>query len=146
MLHMFGHGRRKENIILVPYVHSFFVCAFIHVLHGRLYYVSILLLHRQSRHTIVTTDWPLGLVVPNPSGTTRGPHVDVNSCQRQHEPDLRHAVMCCAVLCYAMICLCCDVMCCSVLCCAVKLCCAVLCCAVLCCAVLCCAVLCCAVL
>jgi hypothetical protein len=99
----------------------FFVCAFIHVLHGRLYYVSILLLHRQSRHTIVTTDWPLGLVVPNPSGTTRGPHVDVNSCQRQHEPDLRHAVMCCAVLCYAMICLCCDVMCCAVLCCAVKM-------------------------
>ena len=44
MLHMFGHGRQKENIILVPYVHSFFVCAFIHVLHGRLYYVSILLL------------------------------------------------------------------------------------------------------
>ena len=42
MLHMFGHGRQKENIILVPYVHSFFVCAFIHVLHGRLYYVSIL--------------------------------------------------------------------------------------------------------
>ena len=93
MLHMFGHGRRKENIILVPYVHSFFVCAFIHVLHGRLYYVSILLLHRQSRHTIVTTDWPLGLVVPNPSGTTRGPHVDVNSCQRQHEPDLRHHIV-----------------------------------------------------
>ena len=42
MLHMFGHGRQKENIILVPYVHSFFVCALIHVLHGRLYYVSIL--------------------------------------------------------------------------------------------------------
>ena len=44
MMHMFGHGRQKENIILVPYMHSFFVCAFIHILHGRLYYVSILLL------------------------------------------------------------------------------------------------------
>ena len=46
MLHMFGHGRRKENMHYTGpvYVHSFFVCAFIHVLHGRLYYVSLLLL------------------------------------------------------------------------------------------------------